>query len=123
MRVGPPFLLDKHWTTTVVANYRIIFQMLSPYKAKETLLPTLLVTNKMPEVKKTCSLVLDYYSLKITVILMCYSADFSLTQAEILSLIFDIYISQELRIFGGVYSFFKLCTFMFQDDIQIELTH
>lgn len=59
-----------------LANYRITFQMLSQYKAKETLLPTLLVTNKMLQVKRICPLVLDGY------LLMCYSADFPVTQVE-----------------------------------------
>lgn len=55
--------------------------MLSQYNAKETLLPTLLVTNEMPEVMRICPLVLDGYLLKV-VILMYYSADFPVTQVE-----------------------------------------
>lgn len=55
--------------------------MLSQYKAKETLLPTLLVTNEMPKGKRIFPVVLDGYLLKV-VILMCYSADFPATQVE-----------------------------------------
>lgn len=56
--------------TKIVANYQIIFHMFSQSKAKEALLPTLLVTSKLPKVRRVCSLV----------IFVCYSADFSLTQ-------------------------------------------
>ena len=46
---GPPSaLLNKHMATCTVPAFPI-FQILSKGKAKETLLPTLLVTNKMPK--------------------------------------------------------------------------
>lgn len=62
---GPPStLLNKYMATYTVPTFPI-FQILSKGKAKETLLPTLLVTNKMPKMKKICFLVLDGYLLKI----------------------------------------------------------
>lgn len=67
---SPPTLPNKHMVTKIVANYQIIFHMFSQSKAKEALLPTLLVTSKLPKVRRVCSLV----------IFVCYSADFSLTQ-------------------------------------------
>lgn len=67
--------------TKTVANYKIIFQMFSQSKAKEALLPILLVTSKLPKVRRVCFLVLDS-CLSQMVIFVCYSADFSLTQIE-----------------------------------------
>lgn len=64
MAGSPSTLLNKQMTTKMVANYIITFQM-SHYKAKGTFLLNLFLTNKMPKVKRTCSLVLDSYLLKI----------------------------------------------------------